>query len=348
MSRGKNKRKQRPNRVSAPAAAPPPRAPQAAAAPLDELLLAGDAGKREFWVYLAWMIFAAFGGMVFYLGSRPGGAAPVVLYMQGRVLVALAGLVVLAVGFVLSAVRRPFFQRGRARAMIALAVVVGVANFPFPYPSSHEGHPSAVAFQLPVEGEWAVFWGGEAKETNRLAGFYPDRHWGLHLVKVEDGSTHRGSGERVEDYLAWDQPVLAPAAGEVVVAHDGEPQAPLGRLARGGEAHGNFLVLRVADGQYCFLTHLRGGSLRVAAGDRVQVGQELARVGFSGLMPLTPEPHVEVFLQDTADPLRGEAIPWRFHDYLADGKAAAPGLPLGGVAADGTLLGQRVRRAGAL
>jgi hypothetical protein len=342
MSRGKNKRKQRSSPVTPGASRPEPRAAQA---PLDQLLLAGDSGKRELWVYLAWMIFAAFGGMVFFLGSRPGGTAPVAIYMQGRVTVALAGLLVLAFGFVLSAVRRPFFQRGRARAMIALALVVGVANFPFPYPSSHEGHPSSVAFQLPVEGEWTVFWGGESKESNRLAGFYPDRRWGLHLVKAVDGSTHRGEGERVEDYHDWDQPVLAPAAGEVVVAHDGEPQAPLGRLARGGEAHGNYLVLRVAEGQYCFLTHLRGGSLQVSVGDQVVVGQELARVGFSGLMPLTPEPHVELFLQDTPDPLRGEAIPWRFHGYLADGKPTEPGLPLGGVAADGTLLGQRVRRA---
>ena len=344
MSRGKNKRKQRASGKGASPRRPEPPATGTAAS-LDQLLLAGDSGKREVWVYLAWMIFAAFGGMVFFLGSRPGGTAPVVLYMQGRVTVALAGLIVLAFGVVRSAVRRPFFQRGRARAMIALAVMVGIANYPFPYPSSHEGHPSPVAFELPVEGEWTVFWGGETKDANRLAGFYPDRRWGLHLVKVEDGSRYRGTGERAEDYLAWDQPVLAPAGGEVVVAHDGEPQALLGRLARGGEAHGNYLVLRVAEGQYCFLTHLREGSLRVRVGDQVQTGQELARVGFSGLMPLTPEPHVEVFLQDTADPLRGEAIPWRFHDYLADGKAVPPGLPVGGVAADGALLGQRVQRA---
>lgn len=345
MSKRKNRKKkqQRPEPAAGSRGADPKQATRPDTRKLlDQLMLAGDSGKREIWVYLAWMVFAAFGGIIFYLGSRPGGMTPVVLYMQGRVYVALAGFLVLVFGCIRSTLKRPFFQAGRLRAMIALAIVVGVANYPFPYPSSHEGRPSQVAFELPVRGEWTVFWGGEGTDENRLAGFYPDRRWGLHLVIARDGSTHLGAGESVEDYYAWNQPVLAPAAGEVVAVHDGEPTVALARLARGGEAHGNHVVLKVAEDEYCFVTHLQAGSMPVVVGDRVEAGDELGRVGYSGRMPLTPQPHVALFLQDTPLPELGEAIPWRFHGYLADGRAVSAGLPTGGVAGDGALLGQRV------
>ncbi len=299
--------------------------------------------KRELWIYLAWIILAVFCGMLFYLGSRPGGVGPVLVYMQGRIYIALVGLLVLAFGCVRSTLKRPFLQRGRVRAMIGLVLVVGMSNYPFPYPSSYEGRTSSVKFRLPVEGEWTVFWGGDDSQSNRLSSFYPDRRWGLHLVREVNGSTFSGSGERVSDYHAWGQPVLAPAAGRVVRVHDGEPQASIGLLSRGGEGHGNFIVVEVAEGQFCFLAHLQAGSLKVAEGQQVAAGDELGRVGYSGLMPLTPQPHVALFLQDTPDPRRGEAIPWSFHDYLSSGREVLAGVPRGGVAEDGTLLGERVR-----
>lgn len=312
---------------------------------LQRLLLAGDAGKREVWVWLAYACFISLGAMIFYLGLRPGGMVPVILYMEGRIALALVALTLLAFGCVKSLVKRPFLQGGRLRALIALAVVIGVSNYPFPYPSSHEGHPSSVTFRLPVEGEWVTFWGGESKDQNRLAAFLPDRRWGLHLVKEVGGLTHSGSGERASDYYAWDQAVLAPAAGEVVVVHDGEPEVQPGRLWQQGAPFGNLVVLRVAEGEFCFLAHLRAGSIPLEVGDRVSAGELVGRVGCSGQMTLTPEPHVAVHLQDTPVPQRGEPIPWVFHDYFADGQLVEAGMPRGGVGANGALLGQRVRPA---
>lgn len=309
---------------------------------------AGAAGERprpERWTRLAWLVFALFVASLLVLGSRPGGRLPIFLYQEGRFLLAFLALVALAIGVVSSVRHRPFRRPGRVPALVALVFVIGVVNYPFPYPTSFEDRPSRVAFRLPVEGEWKVFWGGESPQTNRLAAFYPDRRYGLHLVVERDGRTHTGDGERAGDYLAFGRPVLAPAAGRVVSVHDGERDRARRDEDPGGPPFGNRVVLEVAPGEFCWLTHLRRGSIRVREGEQVEAGQVLGEVGWSGRSPATPEPHVECFLASSPDPGRGEAIPWRFENYLADGVLVASGLPRGGVAQDGHLLGQRVRQA---
>jgi hypothetical protein len=276
-----------------------------------------------------------------YLGLRPGGVGPLVVYMEGRLALALCALAVLAWGAVVSLRRRPLLRPGRARALFALALVIGVANYPFPYPSSHEHLPSAVRFRLPVDGEWVVVWGGERKADNRLAAFLPDRRWGMHLVVERDGATWAGDPDDPAAYPAFGREVLAPAAGRVVVVQDGEPDHSPRR--REGSALGNHVVLEIAPGEYCFLAHLQQGSIRVAVGDEPALGQPLARVGSSGRMVLTPQPHVAIHLQDTSVPLRGEGIPWAFSGYESGGRRVGRGLPCGGVGAGGELLGERVR-----
>ena len=111
-------------------------------------------------------------------------------------------------------------------------------------------------------------------------------------------------------------------------------------------AFGNYLVIEVAEGEYLFLTHLLSGSLRPSVGDRVEAGEVLARVGASGFHSVSPMPHLGLHLQTTPDPMKGEGIPWIFHDYYASGVHIAEGLPNGGVGREGALLGARVSRMG--
>lgn len=311
----------------------------------DRLVVALEERSAEAWTRVALAVFVLFAAGVFYLGLRPGGYGPVWVYVAGRSWIALLALAVLVYGVIRSFRRRPFLQPARVRAFFALTVVVGVANYPLPYPSSHEGHPSSVRFELPVEGEWTVIWGGEEKHANRLAMFYADRRFGLQLVRTVDGARYAGEGARLEEHYAFDQPVLAPAAGRIARVHDGEPDLPPGVRFEGGEPFGNHLVIEVAEGEFVFLTHLRQGSIEVAEGAVVETGAPLARVGASGFAPLTPGPHVAVHLQDTPVPHRGEAVPWRFSRYVADGAFVELGLPRGGVARDGRLIGERVQRA---
>jgi hypothetical protein len=308
-----------------------------------------DATPREpleVWALLAYVVGAGFCLAFFYLGLRSGGALPRFVWGQGIVYLQLTALALLVAGAIWSYRRRPFLRRRRRIPFLRIIVVVGSASVSVPYPSSHEGHESAVCFRLPVEGEWTVFWGGETVEQSLLAGYTADRRWGIDLVVARDGKTHAGTGTAATDFFAFGKDVFAPADGVVVRAVGDLPDGEPGRMDRRVDATGNQIVLGVGEREFVVLAHLAQGSLAVREGERVKAGDRLARVGCSGWSRFTPEPHLAVHLQDTPEPGRGEAIPWHFCGYVADGARVERGLPRGGVGPGGELRGQRVAREG--
>ena len=76
-------------------------------------------------------------------------------------------------------------------------------------------------------------------------------------------------------------------------------------------------------GRYVLLAHLRSGSLRVRAGDRVAVGQELGACGNSGN---STQPHVHVQAMDGPDAHTARGLPMVFLDYRARGRNGTPVL----------------------
>lgn len=179
--------------------------------------------------------------------------------------------------------------------------------------------------RLPVEGEWFVVWGGRTLEQNYHAADRAQR-FATDMLIYRDGLTHRGEADRLESYYCWDQPILAPADGTVVVAVTSLPDNPIGSTDAQNPA-GNHVVLDFGNGEFGFLGHMREGSVRVQAGDKVAAGDELGRCGNSGN---TSEPHLHFHLQNTAELADGEGLPAFFNDYVADGAPVARGEPLGG------------------
>ena len=282
----------------------------------------------EVWTLLAYVVGALFAGLLVYLGLRPGGMGPVYAWGAGRDLLNLCALAVLGTGAIWSFLHRPFLRAGRRLPFLILVFVVGVGAYPIPYPSSYEGHPSTICFRLPFEGEWTVYWGGEKKEDNLLAAYTADRRFGLDFVVAGDGSTGRD--------------VLAPADGVVVATVDGLPDGDAGVIDRKADPSGNRVVIQVAERQFVFLCHLQKDSIRVGTGDPVKAGDPIGRAGTSGWSKLTPRPHLAIHLQDTAVPGKGEAIPWQFCGYTADGVRVEKGVPRGGIGPGGALRGQKV------
>lgn len=302
--------------------------------------------RAELWTHLADAMLLLLMLEYAYLYMRPGGDGALWVFLIGRDILAMSTFTFLGFALLYSALRRPFLRPGRMRSFVILAFVTGAAPFPILYPSSHEDQPSEIAFELPVKGEWQVFWGGLEPEENRLARFFTDQRFGMHLVPASPGARFEGEDRtRPESYAAWDQPVLAPAAGTVVALRADVDDHPVGARVRDGRPLGNYVALRVAAGEFLFVSHLRQGSIAVNLGDAVALGSELGRVGFSGLTRVTPEPHVAIHLQDTALEGWGEPIPWAFQRYFANGALVETGLPTGGIASSGALQGQVVRRA---
>lgn len=188
-------------------------------------------------------------------------------------------------------------------------------------PAKHDAAMTRLA--LPFRGAWTVVWGGRTLEQNYHASTR-DQRFAFDLLIVREGRTH--AGDKLEHYFAFGQPVLAPAAGTVTEAIDGlSDQAP--GVRDPSHAMGNHVVIDHGNGEFSFLCHLQGGSVKVKAGDKVRTGDLLGSCGNSGN---TTEPHLHYHLQDTPRPFDGDGLPAEFVDYLADGKRVERGMPIKG------------------
>lgn len=132
--------------------------------------------------------------------------------------------------------------------------------------------------------------------------------------------------EPPERFVGFGCPILAPLAGEVVVAHEGEDDhaahrsVPAGTVYLLGQAHrvrrgvgavaGNHVVIAASDrGPFVLLAHLRNGSTRVGIGDHLRVGDPVGECGNSGN---SVQPHVHVQATDSIDWPQAQGLPIRF------------------------------------
>ena len=80
------------------------------------------------------------------------------------------------------------------------------------------------------------------------------------------------------------------------------------------------------NGEFSILAHLRRGSVRVAAGERLEAGDAVGECGNNGQSVL---PHLHYQLQPDARP-GSRSVPAPFSDFLANGVRVARGMPTRG------------------
>lgn len=118
----------------------------------------------------------------------------------------------------------------------------------------------------------------------------------------------------------WNAAVSAPAAGIVEQTRDGLPDNPLGG-GNSTEPWGNYVSIRLDQGGWALLAHLKQWSVAVKPGARVELGSYLGAIGNSGRSAV---PHLH--LQVRAGPNAGaRAIPFRLANYRS---SAVPNQPL--------------------
>jgi hypothetical protein len=141
--------------------------------------------------------------------------------------------------------------------------------------------------------------------------------------------------EAPETFVGFGAPILAPCAGRVVIAHDGEPDHEARRTqltlvpyllsqprrVRGGAPAiaGNHIVIAVEDdGSFVLLAHLRHGSVKVGPGDQVRQGRVVGSCGNSGN---STQPHLHIQATDSTDWDGARGLPIAFQ------AGGAPALP---------------------
>lgn len=165
---------------------------------------------------------------------------------------------------------------------------------------SIELHTPQTALTLPFDGEWTVVNGGVTEDTSHSWEILSQRYAYDFVITDEEGKTHTGDGEELDDYYAFGKPIRAPADGTVVAVSDRRRDYPHPGGARiewrTWDIAGNHVTIEHETGEYSFLAHLKAGSTTVSEGDSVTAGEVIGQCGNSGH---STEPHLHYQLQDT-------------------------------------------------
>ena len=167
-------------------------------------------------------------------------------------------------------------------------------------PSSSVRDRNSVRLRLPFRGEWFVISGGDDPSRNHhiASGLAAEARAVDFAVCDQSGKFRGGSDDRNENYYAYNQPILAPADGTVLVVIEGVPDNQPGKTNYFA-ALGNTIILKHAGDEFSVLSHLREKSISVKVGDQVTAGQRLARCGNSGN---TFSPHLHFQLMTSGVP----------------------------------------------
>ncbi len=178
-------------------------------------------------------------------------------------------------------------------------------------------------------GEWTVSHGGKRRSTNYHHGSR-GQHYAYDLVVSKGGRQNGGDRQSNKDYFCYGLPVLAPAPGTVTTAIDGVPE---NRPGERGKAGGNGVIIDHGFGEYSALWHMIPGSVQVKVGDKVELGQQIGRVGNSGR---STGPHIHFQVSSGGLDDRGIGMQAPFVDVYVDGAWYPRKLPVRGDRVRGT------------
>jgi hypothetical protein len=182
------------------------------------------------------------------------------------------------------------------------------------------------SYRFPLTGEWTIYQGGRSVYDNYHAA-YPDERFAYDIIAFHDGSMYRDGATSLDTFYGFGRPVVAAAAGKVVLAEDKYDDNPLNKPSPTAPKQGNSVVIDHGSGEFSLYAHLKRGSVKVKAGDTVSAGQQLAEVGNTGNSPI---PHLHFHLQNSPTWFQGEGLPVFFHGAMLNGKPQVECEPVRG------------------
>ena len=299
----------------------------------------------SFWSILRWvpvtaMLLAA--GYLLVVISL-GGMRKVSAWYLIQTIPPLLGLVFLIAVALYAIIRRRLSKAVVITGLVSLLSIAPAVQLVAPvvaYPASIASMTPSATVRLPADIPLKVISGGDTLATNRHV-VVPDQRWAYDFV-VEP---YFASSAELTDYGCYGVPVVAPAAGLVAKAHDGEPDMTPGVSSNNTQApYGNVVAIKLETGTFLIIAHLKPGSVLVHEGQQVEEGQIIGQCGNSGN---TSEPHIHIHHQrqdPNTYPINfAEGLPLYFRDH--DG----PPMPEGGASVkDGKMIatGATVRHIG--
>lgn len=281
--------------------------------------------KHHHWTRFIPLVIILGAAVVMLAMLLSGGMAKVTAWYLLQLVLPIVGIIGLIFAILRSLVMRRVDRTALATGACGLLAIIPVSFLFFPptYPASLKNTTPTATVRLPADAPLQVIWGGDSRAANQHV-IVPDQRWAYDFL-VEP---YFSGTAALEDYGCYGIPVVAPVAGLVTVAHDGEPDEVPGQASNNATAPtGNYVVIKLEDtGTYLVIAHLKPGSLAVSAGQQVEEGQQIGQCGNSGN---TSEPHIHIHHQ-RQDPAQypfnfAEGLPLYFRDHNG------PAMPQGGV-----------------
>jgi hypothetical protein len=227
-------------------------------------------------------------------------------YAQALLYVVLCAWALLEVCFCFSIGKRllngPWFRKVAFWGAVLLSLPVALSLSwlivnTLPYPPTEE----CVVLDLPVRGTWLAGHAGASEFTN----LHTTHLHAIDVLKLgPDGRLVDGSDLVVTNWYGYDEPVYAPADGQVVKVVDGFPCGPIGNRDKVNRA-GNYVDIDIGNDRQVHLAHLVAGSVAVEEGEYVTSGALIGRVGNSGN---SEAPHLHLHVQSAS----ATKVPFRF------------------------------------
>ena len=173
---------------------------------------------------------------------------------------------------------------------------------------------SKLSLNLPFNGTWFTFWGGDSYEKNRHV--KSKRQMGAFdfAIKDKNGKTFALDRSKNSNFYAWDKTIISPCDGTVLKAINDIPDNKPGEL-NPQNSHGNYIIMNcdsITD-EFLALYHFRYKSVLVKSGQKVQKGQILGSCGNSGN---SSEPHLHFHIQNSIEDETAIGLTARFKEIM--------------------------------
>ena len=178
--------------------------------------------------------------------------------------------------------------------------------------------------QLPFNGEWTVFWGGDTKELNYHVENEAQKNAIDIVIKDEKGDSFKTDGIANEDYYAFGKELIAPCDGEIVLVVDGIKDNKPGEL-NPMYAPGNTVIVKTDENEYLFFAHFKQNSLSVKQGQKIKQGELLDLCGNSGN---SSEPHLHFHIQNVEDMNTATGVKCYFDKLKVNGQTRTDYSPI--------------------
>lgn len=184
---------------------------------------------------------------------------------------------------------------------------------------------SPVVLGAPLRGgPWVALYDPAMERGHRTSIYVLDgraripARYAIDWVRLDqDSQRARGDEAEVANWYGYGVEVLAVADGVIADARDDLTEDSSISGAKGPmpleNDSGNYVALDLGGGRYAFYEHLKSGSVRVNAGDRVKSGEVIGLLGNSGSS--SSGPHLHFHVSDANATLAAEGLPFVFRSF---------------------------------